>query len=113
MSETKVKGFEMKGTDGGTVCASLIAVSIFPLSLSLQSNLALRLRVLYNFCRWQFMLHMSAYFVEVVYQVFTYNSCFFSFFVFLGMGGPPAPVKAILKQFSSGREEDKMSGYGL
>lgn len=28
-----------------------------------------------------------------------------------GMGGPPAPVKAILKQFSSGREEDKMSGY--
>ena len=27
------------------------------------------------------------------------------------MSGPPAPVKAILKQFSSGREEDKMSGY--
>lgn len=28
------------------------------------------------------------------------------------MSGPPAPVKAILKQFSSGREEDKMSGWG-
>ena len=29
------------------------------------------------------------------------------------LSGPPAPVKAILKQFSSGREEDKMSGYVL
>jgi magnesium chelatase subunit H len=26
-------------------------------------------------------------------------------------GGPPAPVKAILKQFGSKREEDKMTGY--
>eukprot|EP00586_Coscinodiscus_wailesii_P017556 CAMPEP_0172501782 /NCGR_PEP_ID=MMETSP1066-20121228/153467_1 /TAXON_ID=671091 /ORGANISM="Coscinodiscus wailesii, Strain CCMP2513" /LENGTH=313 /DNA_ID=CAMNT_0013276765 /DNA_START=111 /DNA_END=1049 /DNA_ORIENTATION=+ len=25
--------------------------------------------------------------------------------------GPPAPVKAVLKQFSSGREEDKLAGY--
>jgi hypothetical protein len=31
-------------------------------------------------------------------------------FILAGMSGPPAPVKAILKQFSSGREEDKMSG---
>jgi len=28
-----------------------------------------------------------------------------------GAAGPPAPVKAILSKFSSGKEEDKMSGY--
>ena len=28
-----------------------------------------------------------------------------------GGGGPPAPVKALLKQFGSGKEEDKMAGY--
>jgi magnesium chelatase subunit H len=28
-----------------------------------------------------------------------------------GGGGPPAPVKAILKQFGSGKEEDRLAGY--
>lgn len=28
-----------------------------------------------------------------------------------GAAGPPAPVKAILKQFGSGKEEDRLSGY--
>lgn len=28
-----------------------------------------------------------------------------------GPGGPPAPVKAILSKFGSGKEEDKLAGY--
>lgn len=28
-----------------------------------------------------------------------------------GQSGPPAPIKAILSKFSSGKEEDKISGY--
>jgi hypothetical protein len=28
-----------------------------------------------------------------------------------GQSGPPAPIKAILSKFSSGKEEDKINGY--
>lgn len=28
-----------------------------------------------------------------------------------GPGGPPAPVKAILSKFGSGKEEDRLAGY--
>jgi magnesium chelatase subunit H len=28
-----------------------------------------------------------------------------------GSSGPPAPIKAILSKFSSGKEEDKINGY--
>lgn len=28
-----------------------------------------------------------------------------------GKSGPPAPIKAILSKFSSGKEEDKINGY--